>query len=94
MNCKPGDLAFMVRSQAGNEGRIVLCIRLSPFDGLIAPGGVSNKGDVWEIEPPMRAWDGSMTSHALDRNLRPIRPGDISDEEVRDLYAPKQTEAA
>lgn len=29
MNCKPGDLAIMVRSIAGNEGKIFRCLRIA-----------------------------------------------------------------
>ena len=29
LNCKQGDLAIVIRSHAGNEGKIVTCVRLT-----------------------------------------------------------------
>lgn len=88
MNCKPGELAVVVKSWAGNEGRIVRCLRVVQTDYLYTGPCLG-----WETEPMLLNCDGEPV-YALDIQLRPIRPGDISDEEVRDLYAPKQTESA
>jgi hypothetical protein len=46
------------------------------------PIGHTGDGGASHIVPCPDAW------------LRPIRPGDISDEEVRNLYLPKLPEAA
>lgn len=90
MNCRPGDLAVIVRSTAGNEGRIVGVVR---WIGRV-PGWCHS--DRWEIraDRPLIGTYGKEHWHAPDAYLRPIRPGDISDEEVRDLYLPKIPEAA
>jgi hypothetical protein len=82
MNCKPGDLAVMVKSEAGNEGRIVRCLSLTH-----ASYRKFGSGPAWFTEPMLKNEDGKSLP-TLDVCLRPIRPGDISDEEVRDLYAP------
>lgn len=81
MNCKPGDLAVVVRDSLGHHlGAIVVCIRAVPATSVL--GGMA-----WETEPSLRDPDG-MFFTPNDKCLRPIRPGDITDEEVRDLYAP------
>lgn len=88
MNCKPGDLAVVVRSTAGNEGKLLQCIRyLGCVDGFIG-------NDYWEVDRRVPTLCGFHEPYMRDSYLRPIRPGDISDEEVRDLYAPKIPEAA
>jgi len=83
MNCKQGDLAYVTSMKQGGMfyGHIVRCIEptVDRIDGQ--PG--------WIVEPRLGHWRG-----VHDSALRPIRPGDITDEEVRDLYAPKVPEAA
>jgi hypothetical protein len=85
MNCKPGDLAVFVKSSAGNEGRLVTCLR---FIGRVPDYRGS---DYWETDTPVPSWFGDMASIARDSQLRPIRPGGVTDEEVRDLYAPDRS---
>ncbi len=80
MNCKPGDLALVVRSSAGNEGKVVTCIR---FLGHM-PGWKGD--DRWELDLALRVNAGGSSNTARDADLRPIRPGSISYEEVRDIY--------
>jgi hypothetical protein len=70
-------------------GLIVRCVRFLPV------GRVEGRmyRSVWELEyegdpAPREGWA------CLDEWMRPIRPGDITDEEVRDLYAPKIPETA
>jgi hypothetical protein len=92
MRCKPGDLAIFVRSECGNEGRIVRCVHLLPPQRAAEEGWVTDC--VWVTDSPVMDTDGELTCRAMDEYLRPIRPGSISDEEVRDLYAPKVPEAA
>lgn len=90
MNCKPGDLAVIVRSLANNEGKIV---RIVEFAGRV-DFQIRGRCVAWVIDPAIHAAQGGMVDVMPDDSLRPIRPGDISDEEVRDLYAPKQKEPA
>lgn len=99
MNCKPGDLAFVVREDKGCEQNIGLIVKV--LDRELCDG------DEWrvvcEYSQMVAYW--AHTNKATpgrvgeeiwipDSYLRPIRPGDISDEEVRDLYLPKVPEAA
>jgi len=46
MNCQQGDVAIVVRSKAGNEGKIVTCLR---FVGQI-PGQKPGYTDWWEVD--------------------------------------------
>ena len=87
MNCKPGDLAVIVRSMAGNEGLIVEVIEhseLSPeYDWLIrAPRAIRWAfGDISDI------------GHAKDSCLRPIRDNDGEDEMLRIVGKPQEVTA-
>lgn len=98
MNCKPGDLAIVVRSKAGNEGRIGRCLRRASKREIARQALFSFQGEpCWKMDREFSACDnfgrgGYSVSILPDACLRPIRPGDISDEEVRDLYAPKLPE--
>jgi hypothetical protein len=94
MNCKQGDIAIVVRSQAGNEGKIVRCLQLIPAFMWVNRDGSTDILPSWEIDIPLKGVDGDVEPVIADNQLRPIRPGDISDDEVRDLYAPKVPEAA
>lgn len=89
MNCKPGDLAVVVRSDAGNEGKIVRCLRI--VDGWLEGLDGSGLGEpVWEVDRVLRACDGSEDNLINDSYLRPIRdPGDDAvDETLQRLPAP------
>lgn len=76
MNCKPGDLAVIVRSWAGNEGKIVRCVRfigrIEYLNGTIA--------DSWEIDPPQIGQLGNPSNKIADFQLHPIRPNEGDDE--------------
>lgn len=77
MNCKPGDLAVIVRSEAGNEGKFVTCLRL--VDRLwIRRDGSDFRAPSWEVDVELGGWGGDWTSYVPDSSLRPIRgqPGD------------------
>jgi hypothetical protein len=111
MNCKPGDLAIVVRHERGGSaikdchGMILEVLYLAPPEPFNLPDGqrsTRGSGTEWVVKAarpiPVRMPDGSTRmaqyGKAFDAFLRPIRPGDITDEEVRDLYAPKVPEAA
>jgi hypothetical protein len=80
MNCKPGDLAVVVKSYAGNEGKIVRVLQLNKKQQLFGPNGLEY-GIVWEIDPPLIGWGGvKLTKAMFDYQLRPIRDNDGEDE--------------
>lgn len=82
MNCQKGDLAVYVRSKAGNEGKIVRCIRLATIEELEAWHHRSDDGPVWIVDRliPRSRFPAPLSK---DRNLRPIRdPGDDATDET------------
>lgn len=103
MNCKPGDLAVVV-SVTGATGvaarvtrkllnRIVRVVRLVPPRGDFH----CSASLVWEFEKPeIVVIDGRqfICTGMADEGLRPITPppNTVTDEEVRDLYAPNRDE--
>lgn len=89
MNCKPGDLAYIVWSVRGNEGKVVRCLRLF---------GIA----IWDGEP-LQTWetdydfgvepftDPELRFCIPDDQLCPITPppGSVTTDEVLELYAPR-----
>lgn len=82
MNCKPGDLAVIVRAKANPEylGRIVRVIEL--YDA-----------DSWQTEPLPVDPDGFVWSSIMDRALRPIRPDAGDDATLMWAGKPEQVTA-
>ena len=83
MNCKPGDMAIVVRSERRQHGKIVECISL--FVHPLWPGE-----PCWRVRPALElgAW-------CHDFQLRPIRDSDGEDEILRIAGLPnKQPEVA
>ena len=89
LNCKQGDLAIIVSSTCGNEGKIVRCLR-----GAYASHIPDLKGDVWRYANGARwvwridrainfgnALDVVQVMYCSDDRLRPLR-GDATDEEL------------
>lgn len=83
MNCKKGNLARVVRSAAGNNGKIVRCLAWEA-DVLFVFGSVSLfRSGAWLIDPPLPALDGSFAIYCVDEKLRPIRdPGEDATDEM------------
>lgn len=82
MNCKQGDVAIVVNSLAGNEGKIIRVTVLR--QAFNHPNGEP----VWEYTGAVLAGTrGPVASAIADRFLRPIRdPGDdAKDEMLRSL---------
>jgi hypothetical protein len=77
MNCKPGDLAVIVRAYRFPElvGRIVTCVRLTPHP---------SKLPVWETAEPLPE-----SNWIHDDQLRPIRDNDGEDEMLRIVGKPE-----
>lgn len=89
MNCKQGDLAIIVRSYQGNEGRIVRCLRFVP-DFRWEKGGEPT----WQIDVALNTVHSDARYFVADCQLRPIRdPGDdAKDETLNWLPAPMRDE--
>lgn len=87
MNCKQGDLAVIVRSAAGNEGKIVRCVR---FIGYV-PGFIGE--DRWEIDLDLPTMLGGTCRHVMDGWMRPIRGGEGADETLSWAGKPEKVAA-
>lgn len=90
MNCKPGDLAVIVRCDNPiNLGRIVRCESFNGAANLRGPAGRIYPG-AWRISPALPAWSGpATTTYAPDEFLRPIRGQDGEDEILRLVGRPE-----
>lgn len=92
MNCKPGDMAIVVRSHSGNEGRVVEIVAYYGYAKFHDGSAFSN---CWLVKGRLNG--GICFTASLfgadrlfpDSYLRPLRPDGITDEEVRDLYQPE-----
>lgn len=83
MNCKQGDLAIVVRSHAGNEGKIVRCLELLHTNQVVDTNGIVHIHALGTV--PMWRVDGllkfkniitdevAMVPYCADSVLRPLR---------------------
>jgi hypothetical protein len=86
MNCKPGDLAVVVKSatRPENVGRIVRCVRRTVRIGHKSRLPL----DCWVVEP-----DITLCGAIADECLRPIRDQDGDDETLTWAGKPEQVTA-
>lgn len=76
MRCRVGDMALIVESCAGNEGKIVQCLEMVGQQGCMGPDGQVEEGAVWRIDQMLPSWSGILDDYILDSQLRPLRkPG-------------------
>lgn len=95
MNCKQGDLAIIVRSYSGNEGKIVRCIKIRETNcsSLLPDGSFSSPDVWWEIDQTLPSWNGLPGDDIADSQLRPIRdPGDDAQDESKAWLPPVPTQ--
>ena len=78
MNCKPGDLAVMVRSAASNHGLIVSCLKIATDKEMIDCGFDFRNTPAWVVDRKIISNHGTLINIVPDSFLRPIRdnPGD------------------
>lgn len=82
MNCKQGDLAYVFKSQAGNYGRVVTCLKLHPAGSFTLHKSL---GAVWEVDVEMNVIQIDthlkMKSQKVcaDSMLRPLRADPTND---------------
>lgn len=86
LNCKQGDLAVIVRSVAGNEGKIVMCMRLVLGEKHLF------KGPRWQIDRPLPHSTLGAGWTVADCALRPLRDGEGEDEMLRIAGRPQERE--
>lgn len=86
MNCKQGDLAIVVKSNYGNEGKIVRCVRIHDSETHDANGLkiINPSGMRWVIDPPIQTINNKGNKCNLftfsDGWLRPLRDNEGEDE--------------
>lgn len=83
MNCKQGDLAVLVRSDSGNEGAVVQCLRLYVGQLLNPDKTLTATVVAWFIDRNLPTLDGSLCLIVEDSKLRPLRDTDGEDEILR-----------
>lgn len=87
MNCKPGDLAVIVRCDHEHRWAIGRIVR-------VVTAVVSAWGTIgWALEHPLVGPDGQRRDCAADRCLRPIRDQDGEDEILRLVGKPQEVTA-
>ena len=91
LNCKPGDLAVIVKSYAGNEGKIVTCLRLATHTEIEA--FCMECGDVWLIDRAIMQSPPSFMPFIHDDQLRPLRDNPGQDEILRIVDLPEKEPA-
>jgi len=86
MNCKQGDLAIVVRSSAGNEGKIVTCLRLATIEEIEQTNLRKDMYPYWAIDQalPTRTYitnrPAGNFSFVPDCVLKPLRDNEGEDE--------------
>jgi len=95
LNCKPGDLAVIVKASQW-QGWIVEVVSAVPGGSFVAPDGTpftDRYGGDWLIKAPRpfgyRPFTKTCFAISPDSALRPIRPGDLTQEDVDALYLPQ-----
>ena len=81
MNCRQGEMAIIVKSRAGNEGKIVTCLRLDTRDPQALGYNPITEGPHWVIDRLLRLVVFSKgglvayetTDSVPDSLLRPLR---------------------
>lgn len=90
LNCKQGDIAIIVKSTVGNEGKIVRCLEFAGvLDALPDVHGKVRyyRGDprpVWKIDRAINFGNGFYVvqiEYCSDEYLRPLR-GDLEDDTI------------
>lgn len=90
MNCKQGDLAVIVHSNAGNEGKFVTCVRLASDEEVARAGYSVRSGEpCWILDAELKLTNNSKEKIGIDKWMRPIRDNDGEDETLQ--WAPVPT---
>ena len=94
MNCKQNDIAVIVRSNYGNHGKVLTCLRLATFAELNAESLTGWPPPVWVTDAQIDCNDGTTTRLYPDSRLKPIRDSDGQDEMLRLVGLPVGTPQA
>ena len=80
MNCKPGDLALVVKGR--NRGKVVTCVRLLNGGPQLEQGVIRDDEAVWELDRVL-SWPEGPAAAICDHGLMPIRP--LPGEPIEDI---------
>lgn len=89
LNCKVGDLAVIVKSRAGNLGKVIRCIE---FLGVVQYQDLTYEAS-WRSDKKMMSSDGTMSDVLRDSQLRPLRDSDEPDETLAWAGKPQEVKA-
>lgn len=78
--CKVGDLAIVIHSKAGNEGKIIKCVRFIPNHRFDLPVGPM---DAWEMDRSLPCFPSGTNRFVPDAWLKPLR-GENTEKELID----------
>jgi len=93
LNCQQGDMARIIRSEAGNRDKIVQCVRAIGPKKVLWPDDRFTDEYLWEIDRDLPRMDGRTTRMIPDSCLRPIRDQPGEDEMLRIAGRPREVEA-
>ena len=93
VNCKQGDIAVIVESAAGNEGKIVRCMELLPDLISTDKSGGVKRGPGWTLDISLPDWAGGHSNEIHDSKLRPIRDNPGTDETLTWCDVPSKVTA-
>lgn len=83
-----GKKSIITKSYAGNEGKIVTCIRLATEDEVIRAWFTDTEGPVWVVDTLLSAVIGDGEYLAIDACMTPLQDLDEPEQQVQELYAP------
>lgn len=85
LNCRQGEIAIVVRSTSGNEGRVLTCLSLASREEVMEEGFMQGDwlGAVWKTDTRLADNWGYGTTLYPDARLRPIRDSEGEDEVLR-----------
>lgn len=92
LNCKVGDLAIVIKSTAGNEGKIVQCLKFVPNKQFLKRDCNVIVEDSWIVDSKLKTWNGRPGNAIPDAWLKPIRNQDGEDEMLKIVGYPKVKE--
>lgn len=75
LRCKAGGLAMIIKSSAGNESKVVRCIRIITADSVNYD---PTPGPVWEIDTALKTNIGMKVPACYDQWMIPINDPDIT----------------
>lgn len=93
MNCKPGDIALVVYSTAGNRDKILTVERAATVEDYREFGVWPWIDGIWVVDTPCRWVDSAGRERfaplMADIALRPLRPGNGEDEMLQLVGKPE-----